>query len=91
MPVYERSLNNTNRIFNSLNDINSNNNSKIIKNINFNSNLNNLPQQIKQEYSKKYKKHIYNPIIFSKPSLYKHLNSKIVISLKLQLLKTKQI
>ena len=76
MPVYERSLNNTNKIFNSLNDISGNNNSKIIKNINFNSNLNNLTQQLKQEYSKKYKKHIYNPISFSKPSLYKHPNSK---------------
>jgi hypothetical protein len=76
MPVYERSLNNTNKIFNSLNDISGNNNSKNIKNINFNSNLNNLTQQLKQEYSKKYKKHIYNPISFSKPSLYKHPNSK---------------
>ena len=76
MPAYERSLNNTNKIFNSLNDISSNNNSKNNKNINFNTNLNNLTQQLKQEYSKKYKKHIYNPISFSKPSLYKHPNSK---------------
>ena len=76
MPVYERSLNNTNKIFNSLNDISGNNNNKNMKNINFNSNLNNLTQQLKQEYSKKYKKHIYNPISFSKPSLYKHPNSK---------------
>ena len=76
MPVYERSLNNTNKIFNSLNDISSNNNSKNNKNINFNTNLNNLTQQLKQEYSKKYKKHTHNPISFSKPSLYKHPNSK---------------
>ena len=76
MQVYERSLNNTNKIFNSLNDISSNNNSKNNKNINFNTNLNNLTQQLKQEYSKKYKKHTHNPISFSKPSLYKHPNSK---------------
>jgi hypothetical protein len=72
MPIYNQSLNNSNKIFSSLNDINNSKN----KNINFNNNINNLTQQLKQEYNIKYKKNIYNPISFSKSSLHKHLNPK---------------